>query len=1097
MQIRMNGKIRVSVVHTTAPHCMYVAYKGIHMRWTACIIICIVLLHIIDIPHATASSEVSSGLEEHHLVLVDEGATPDLVDTQSRTLNQIIPATPFDAIIFNWIVVGDANDIQLRARYAQGTTWSEWELLVHNQEFAPENAPRGQYTSTLFALPTLHDAWQIDIIIAPDSQSYLKEIHTVTMNNQGANAQRAPMLSAATILPRGSKPPIVSRNTWGDATLANWDTNAAPWSGYCNSSSNKHTWLPDPAEIAPASHVIIHHTAGSNYADPSTNNWPASVLGIWRYHAMTLGWCDIGYHYLIDPNGVIYEGRYTGVRDDGNVIDGAHALGHNRATIGISLMGNFETVEPSAAALMALDNLLSWIGSSKNISFNTEQYYAYKNKTLNTIIGHRDVGSTSCPGNFLYAKLPQIRLRAAQNVTIQPDDKWIQAVSVDKTSLVAGDVVTLRMTIKNIYQSIPISGSAFSFGSADAGFTFTQQQCWALKDSSDQPRFPRPGNITSESNNRFRVIAGYSGWDRTYANTVTHCPVASTVDHPWRWSIGTNSLAPGAIRTITGRIRFTQPGTYAVYVGIIKDWVGYPDKPCDRTINQGACQLRPITIRVVRPTATYPPYAQTQVSISTATHARIQTQVALNKTQSVADRNRSTQEVLRGSPSRTRTRTNIINATPTPLAAIQTIYALQTATRDTLIGRTRTAQIVRTNQALAAQLTQTSMVNTQVADNLTATAETTTRTTTVTPSPTYTPSRTHTTTATATRTRTNQPTLPPTRVPPPVRLFDVSGIQSTALPVALNQLQSDNRRIWALSQTNPPMLYAFDLTTLAQLYRTTLQGTSATIVSINPQNPDELFVVGRYAWDLLAIQRLRIQSGTPIQTGVWLYKTMGTPSTLVSTGRYVYMTINHAAVGTKPAYAELITLSNASPFTEAFARQQLPGSITAMSNIDSGDFVLLIAGQYTNNTGYVVPVTAGQSINLSQAIALTKPLRSLSSHIQTTGLVPAMIIIGSDGTTWTRLQYTITNRQLRRITTLSNNTLTPQIVPGLPFSMVSITNNRLGFSLFSIIQNAFVYRAFGATNSISTAQITRFSLTSNQLYWHDGSNLYRIVITLP
>jgi hypothetical protein len=180
------------------------------------------------------------------------------------------------------------------------------------------------------------------------------------------------------------------------------------------------------------------------------------VLGIWRYHAMTLGWCDIGYHYLIDPNGVIYEGRYTGVRDDGNVIDGAHAFGHNRATIGISLMGNFETAEPNPAALLALENLLTWIGSSKNISLNTEQYYAHKNKPLNTIVGHRDVGSTACPGKFLYAKLPQIRQRAAQNAYKPNDGQWLRDVTADRTSVVAGDVVTFGMTIQNIYHTIPI-----------------------------------------------------------------------------------------------------------------------------------------------------------------------------------------------------------------------------------------------------------------------------------------------------------------------------------------------------------------------------------------------------------------------------------------------------------------------------------------------------------------------------------------------------------------------------------------------------------------------------------------------------------------
>lgn len=1054
-------------------------------------ILSVVLLQAIGgIDAAPVTATALSKLEEQRIVLVADGATPTAADFQSRTLDQRTPASPFDSILFNWVIVGQAADIQLRARYLQNGQWSDWNVLVHNTEYAPDNAPRNQYTSTLFDLNTTHEAWQIAVQVAPYSTSYLASIHAITMNNQGANPERAVLRSAAIPLPRGSKPPIVPRTTWGDATLASWDASAAPWSGYCNSTTNTHTWQPDPSEIAPATHVVVHHTAGTNYADPSTNNWPASVLGIWRYHAMSLGWCDIGYHYLIDPNGVIYEGRYTGVRDDGNVIDGAHALGYNRATIGISLMGNFQTVEPSAAAVLALDNLLSWIGSSKNIQFNTEQYYAYKSRMLNTIVGHRDVGSTSCPGDFLYAKLPEIRARAAQNTVVHTDEDWIQSVRASKTSIVAGDTVTLRMTIRNIYQTIPISGSAFSFTSSDAGFTYDQSQCWALKDGSGQARFPRPENITSEANNRVRIMAGIRNWDSKYANTVTSCPVASTIDHPWRWSIGSSSLAPGETRTVTGRVRFTQPGTYTIYFGIIKDWVGYPDSTCDRANNIGACQLNPITIRVIKPTATYPAYAETQVAVSTATHAIIQTQTALNKTQIAADRNRATREVLRGSPTRTRTRVGTRTPTPTPLPAVKSVIALRTATQDVRVARTATARIARTATIEAAQSTQT-------ADDLTATAELVSRTPTNTATNTSTITKTRSPTNTATRTRTNQPTQTRTSTPIPDQLFDVSGVRSTPLAMELSQLHSDGNTVWAVKRANPPMLFAFDATTLAQQSSTTINGITATLLNINQHNPDELFIVGNYAWNLIAVQRYDIHTSTPALTGVWIYKTNGTPSALLSADRYVYLTINHAARGSTPAYAELITLDNQSLFTEAFIKRRLPGSVTAVANIDSGDSILLIAGENTNKSGYVVPVQVGRAINLTQSLRLSKPLQSLSTQIQTTGLIPSMQIIGSDGTTWTRLQYTIISRTLRRLTTQSNWALTPYVITSQPLQSVALMRNRYGFDLYSFVRNVYLYRARVNVRGLSEDQINTFTYAQNQLYWHNGNTLYRAVITLP
>lgn len=1044
-------------------------------------------------PSTQASTSVASGLEEQLVELVSDGSTPQPIDLRSRTLDPITPEAAFDTILFNWIVVGNANDIQLRARFLTNNRWSSWRNIAHNPEFAPDNAPRNQYTSTLFDLNAVHDTWQVALVIRPGSSSYLKSIRTITMNNQGANPRRLQLPSAAAKLPRGSKPPIVARSTWGDTTLAAWDANAAPWSGYCNSTSNTRTWMPDASEIAPATHVVIHHTAGTNYADPSTNNWPASVLGIWRYHAMTLGWCDIGYHYLIDPNGVIYEGRYTGVRDDGNVIDGAHALGHNRATIGISLMGNFETAEPSTSAIQALDNLLGWIGTSKNIAFNTEQYYSYKNKMLNTIVGHRDVGSTACPGNFLYAKLPEIRLRAAQNTNKPSDDQWIRRVSADRTSVVAGDVITFRMTIQNIYQTIPISSSAFTFGRADAGFIYDQEQCWSVKDSSGQTRFPRPTNIASEANNRFRVIAGISNWDSSYANTVTSCPVASTIDHPWRWSIGSSPLAPGAIRTITGRVRFTKPGTYSVYFGLIKDWVGYPDSVCNRNQNQGACQLRPIKITVIKPTPTYAPYVRTQVSVSTATHARIRTITEATQTRAAIDRKNATREVLRGSPSRTPTPRG---PSITPVPAMQSVIALRTATQEMRLVRTATAAVNQTATADAAQQTQTVVAATQVVDDLTATAEPQTRTPTNSATTTSTHTPINTRTHTATHTRTNQPTQTRTRTPLPDRLFDPNIVTANGLRGKFSQLVSDSTTVWALKQSYPPVLFALDPITLAQRNSTTLDGINATLMSINQHNATELFVVGRYAWDLLAVQRFDLRSGIPTRTGVWIYKTMGTPSALVSTGRYVYLTINHASTKKTAAFVELITLSNSTTFTEAFARRRIPGAITALTNIDSGEHTLLAAGRNHNKSGFVIPIRAGQNINMRLRIITPKPLQSLSAQIQTQGLVPAMLILGSDGTNWIQLKYTITTRKLERLNVQSNVSLIPYLISSQPFSSLAITTNRLGFDVYYRHRNRYQYRATINVGSISLP-VQIYSIYQNQLYWHDGNNVYRAVITLP
>lgn len=1065
------------------------------MRILRSIVMFIVLSQLLH-PHAvSADSSVPSGLAEQRFVFVAEGESPTPRDVSSRTLEPITPDAAFDTILLTWSVSGNAHDITLRVRFATGDNWSDWVEVTHNPEFVPETAPRNVYASTPFELNALHTAWQLDIILASDSPSYLASLSAVTMNNLGANPRNLPLPSAAARTARGTKPPIVSRDVWGDATLASWDANAAPWSGYCNASSNAKTWVPATEEITPASHVVIHHTAGGNY-DPYSHNWAASVLGIWRYHAMQLGWCDIGYHYLIDPNGVIYEGRYTGVRDDGNVIDGAHALGHNRSTIGIAFMGNFQSVEPSDAAIQALDNLLGWIGSSKNIPFNTEQFYAYKNKTLNTIVGHRDVGSTVCPGNMLYAKLPEIRQRAALN-SIRPNDAlWIKAVSANQTTLVAGDVLTVRMTVQNMYSTIPISSAAFTFGNADAGFTYDQTQCWALKTPSDVARFPRPDNVPSMSNQRFRVIAGVQGWDSSWANKPSSCPVASTIDHPWRWSIGSTPLAPGATRVITGRIRFTVPGTYTMMFGLVKDWVGYPDMPCNRAQKLGACQLNPITIRVIKPSPTYAPDVQTQVVVNTATHARLQTQVSLNQTRTAADRINATREVQRGLPSRTPTATRIF-PTPTPIPVMQSVIALRTATQLVSQFRTATARAALTNTVSAAQLTHTAIQLTQVADESTASAEPATRTTTSTPTVTTTPTRTQTASRTATRTSTPHVSRTPTKTPTPIRLLDPTSISSVSSRMPIGHLEANATHVWVLRKTNPPMLIAYDPISLTQLQSIPVEGVNVTLMRINQHNSNELFVVGRYAWDLLAVQRFSLTSGTPVRTGVWLYKTMANPIALVSTDRYVYLAVNHAAQQNTPATAEIIILHNRNVFTEATGRRRIPGAITDMRNLDSADLTVIAAGRNLDNTGFIIPVAVNRALDLKSRIQLPKPPQTLSTFMITPNLVPAMLVVSSDTTSWARIGYTISTQKLAGLQQQPLTARSPLLWRGQPFISLSTSPDRLQLFAYTLSNNTYQLRYTEHVGRLGSAEIQFYATVANQLYWHDGQRLYRAVMTIP
>lgn len=181
--------------------------------------------------------------------------------------------------------------------------------------------------------------------------------------------------------------PVVSRTTWG-----------------CPDGQGSR-WTP---EYTTVSHLIVHHTATPN----GEFDWAARVRSIWQYHAVTLGWGDIGYNYLIDPDGVIYEGRAGG---DGAV--GAHFSCVNNNTVGVALLGNFSSTDPAAAAVDRLQRLLAWKADVFALDPLSSSYHAPSGLTLNSISGHRDGNSmprgcpsgTVCPGDRLYALLPSIR----------------------------------------------------------------------------------------------------------------------------------------------------------------------------------------------------------------------------------------------------------------------------------------------------------------------------------------------------------------------------------------------------------------------------------------------------------------------------------------------------------------------------------------------------------------------------------------------------------------------------------------------------------------------------------------------------------------
>jgi N-acetylmuramoyl-L-alanine amidase-like protein len=223
------------------------------------------------------------------------------------------------------------------------------------------------------------------------------EAHLITPDlaaTPGTEGPRAGVATAATARPR-----IISRAAWG-----------------ANESIRRAS--PDYSDTVKA--AFVHHTVQSNSYSPSES--AALVRSDYLYHVRTRGWNDVGYNFLIDRYGRVFEGRYGGIT---RAVLGAHAGGFNTNSTGVALLGTFTTARPTAPMLAALHRLLAWkldlthvdpqgLTVLRSAGGANTRYPAGRKVVVRTILGHRSTSYTTCPGDPTIARLSSIRRSVAQ-----------------------------------------------------------------------------------------------------------------------------------------------------------------------------------------------------------------------------------------------------------------------------------------------------------------------------------------------------------------------------------------------------------------------------------------------------------------------------------------------------------------------------------------------------------------------------------------------------------------------------------------------------------------------------------------------------------
>ncbi|HWJ82113.1 MAG TPA: N-acetylmuramoyl-L-alanine amidase [Nocardioides sp.] len=291
-----------------------------------------------------------------------------------------------------------AGAVRARVRRPDGR-WSPWQSLAPLHDAPDAGSGEGRRTPPATDVHWVGDADAVQLEVAGDgSQPVLALIDPGRLPSDGQQPS-GELAVAPTDRDNTPKPQLLSRDDWGA------DPRLRDGTQVVNKTMKQ---------------VHIHHTVNSN--DYRRRDVPALIRGIYRYHTQSLGWSDIGYNFLVDRFGQIWVGRRGSAH---MIVRGAHTLGFNHSSMGVSVIGNFEVVKPNPEIIHAIVRLAAWRvdkfdlpprGTVRRRSQGSDKYPAGTWVRLPVIDGHRDTNDTACPGQHLYDALPRIRRRVHRRI---------------------------------------------------------------------------------------------------------------------------------------------------------------------------------------------------------------------------------------------------------------------------------------------------------------------------------------------------------------------------------------------------------------------------------------------------------------------------------------------------------------------------------------------------------------------------------------------------------------------------------------------------------------------------------------------------------
>jgi len=325
-------------------------------------------------------------------------AAARVADRPPVLLTEPIATADYRMVGVTWTGAGPSKDgaVLVTARTRTDGHWTDWFELQTMVDGGTEPSPNGRFGTVPYWAGD-SDGFQVRIDAVGDAAPADVRADLIEPGTSDADAAITEPWSGSSAAASTNKPPIVTRAEWGaDESLR-----------------DKHLENSNTFKVA-----FVHHTAGSNNYTRSES--PAVVRGLYSYYVNTLDYADMGYNFLVDKYGTIYEGRAGSITKP---VRSAASGGFNTDTVAVVAMGNFETAPASDAMVRGIAEVLAYRLSryhrdpfgrkALTAEVGSSKYAPGRKVRFKVISGHRDSQLTACPGDNLYQRLPTIRRLAA------------------------------------------------------------------------------------------------------------------------------------------------------------------------------------------------------------------------------------------------------------------------------------------------------------------------------------------------------------------------------------------------------------------------------------------------------------------------------------------------------------------------------------------------------------------------------------------------------------------------------------------------------------------------------------------------------------